>query len=357
MRAEFLFNKETQKKETYFTEAALWVDSMRNGTILSDGRCLVSELSEDEKQEFMNYLMGLLMPEIDTVTRFKKNRTSLNYHKTEELKAILTMKVYEDFHKFNNVNYLKNKQKRYTISTFVDHKAREAMRELLIQERNLHVNAIRNLRIIINTVVAIAEEQEICPDAVTPEMVYDRLNEKSISYKMVLSLMEIYHGVPSIDEMEDSDERLQDNTMNVEVRVNLDMDKKTNDILDSVFYDFSKMELFIFMKEFGFLGNKARSMTAKELSYKDYFVAMAREDKDGGKNIEFGNVQIKRPGRNSGCEEEIFVESVYYVKEKFYSNKVAKIKKKLAGLNGKLSVLDVQGCLEEYCIRLWKEKY
>ncbi len=101
---------------------------LRNGTILSDGRCLASELSEEEEQEFMNYLIGLLMPEIDTVTRFKKNRTSLDYHKTEEIKAILTMKVYEDFHKFNNENYLKNKQKRYTISTFVDHKAREAMR-------------------------------------------------------------------------------------------------------------------------------------------------------------------------------------------------------------------------------------
>lgn len=150
---------------------------------------------------------------------------------------------------------------------------------------------------------------------------------------MVISLMEIYYGVPSIDEMEDSDDRLQDITMDIETRVNLDMDKK----------------------EFGFLGDKERSMTAKELSYKDYFVEMAREDRDGVKNIESGNVQIKRPGRNSGCEEEIFVESVYYVKEKFYSNKVAKIRRKLAGINGKLSVLDLRGCLDEYFVQLLNE--
>ena len=47
-------------------------------------------------------------------------------------------------------------------------------------------------------------------------------------------------------------------------------------------------------------------MTAKELSYRDYFVSMTREDKDGVKNIDFGNVQIKRPSCNSGCDEEFF---------------------------------------------------
>ena len=106
------------------------------------------------------------------------------------------------------------------------------------------------------------------------------------------------------------------------------MDKRKKEVLDSIFNDFSKLELFIFMKEFGFFGDKAKSMTAKELPYKDNFVEMAREDRECVKNIEFGNVQIKRPARNSGCEEEIFVESVYYVKEKFYSNKDAKIKRK-----------------------------
>ncbi len=40
-----------------------------------------------------------------------------------------------------------------------------------------------------------------------------------------------------------------------------------------------------------------------------------------GKNIEYGNVKIQRPGRSGGIVEEVLVESVYYVKEKFYSNK------------------------------------
>lgn len=125
-------------------------------------------------------------------------------------------------------------------------------------------------------------------------------------------------------------------------------------VLDNSFSDFSKLELYIFMKEFGFLGERVRSMTAKEMSYQDYFVMLAKEERNGEKNIEFGNVHIKRPGRNSGTEDEVFVESVYYVKEKFYSNKVAKIKKKLATLAGKIAMNDVAGCMEAYCNNLWK---
>lgn len=355
MRTEYLF--ETGKKEVFFTKAAAWIDSMRNGTSLADGRCLMRDLSELEQQELMEYIMEQLLPEIKLVARFKKKRTYLDDYKAEELEAILTMKVFEEFHKFNNKKYLANKQKQYTISAFIEHKAREAMRDMLIQERGLPVNVIRNLKLINDIVQAIAEEEEIRNDEVTAEMVYERLSEKSISYKMVISLMDIYHGNLSIDEMENIEDSVQNNMVNVEQKIDAEIDIETRNKLDQVFRDFSKMEFYILMKEFGFLGDKIRKMTAKELSYQDYFVSMAREDKDGDKNIDFGNVQIKRPGRNSGCDKELFVESVYYVKEKFYSNKVAKIKRRLTTLKDTISISDIEGCLEEYCINIWNERY
>lgn len=356
MRTEFLFSKET-KKEEYFTKAAVWIDSIRNGKTLTDGRNLQEELSEVEQQEYQNYLMELLLPEIETIVRFKRKHTGLDEYKTEELQAILSMKVFEDFYKFNNKDFLSDEEKRYTISTFIDHKAREAMREMLIQERGLPVNAIRNLRHVINAIITVSDEEEISTDVVTPEQVFDLLQDKSISFKMVVTLMDIYHGNTSIDDMEDSDERLQDITANVEDAINDELDNDTRAALDEVFNDFSKLELYIMMKEFGFLGERIRKMTAKELSYQDYFVDMAREDRDGEKNIEFGDVQIKRPGRNSGIIDEVLVESVYYVKEKFYSNKVAKIKKKLAALGDKILITDIEGCLDNYCMKVWKERF
>jgi len=54
------------------------------------------------------------------------------------------------------------------------------------------------------------------------------------------------------------------------------------------------------MKEFGFLGKEIGSMTAREISYQDYFVDMVRKEKLGAKNIEFGTVKVTRPGRNRG---------------------------------------------------------
>ncbi|SHK88769.1 hypothetical protein [Hespellia stercorisuis] len=357
MRAEFLFNKEVEGKEVYFTKAATWVDSTRNGSALSNGRCLKVELSEAEQQELLEYIMEQLMPEIKTVVKYKKKRTSLDEYKAEELEAILSMMVFEDFHKYNKAKHLADKQKKYTISAYLEHKAREAMRKMLIQERSLPVNVIRNLKYLNDAVLALAEEQEISCDEVSAEMVYEKFSDKSISYKMILSLMELYHGNISIEEMENPDECLQNNMDNPENIISDEIDEKTKNALDQVFMDFSKMELYILMKEFGFFGEQIRSMTAKELSYKDYFVSMAREDRDGEKNIEFGNVHVKHPGRNTAADDEIFVESVYYVKEKFYSNKVAKIKKKLAGLKDKVSMAEMEGCLEAYCMRLWKEKY
>lgn len=356
MRTEFRFT-EGASKELFLTNAAKWTDSLRNGTILEDGRCLETELTEDEKVELENYIMAVLEPEIEIMVKAKKRKANLDYDKAEDLKVILMMKVYEDFYKFNNVEYLTDKEKQYTISTFLEHKTHEAMRELMIEERNLPVNAIRNLKVISDVIYVIASENEVSVDDVSPLMVFDRLEDKSISYKMVLTLMDIYHGTVSIDDMEDADDRLQDNATDVVDKLNLEMDKQTKDALDRIFYSFSKLELYILMKEYGFWGEETRKMTAKELSYKDYFVALAREDQDGEKNIKFGNVHIKRPGRNSGTFDEVFVESVFYVKEKFYSNKVAKIKKKIAELATKVEMKDLEGCLEEYCMELWNERY
>lgn len=68
-------------------------------------------------------------------------------------------------------------------------------------------------------------------------------------------------------------------------------------------------------------------MTAREISYQDYFVDIVRKEKLGAKNIEFGSVKVACPGRNCGAEDVLLVENVFYVKERYYNNKVAKNRK------------------------------
>lgn len=192
-------------------------------------------------------------------------------------------------------------------------------------------------------------ENGISMNMVTVEQVAEKLKDKSISNKMISDLLGLMSGNIPIDDIPDTDVRLQDNTMNVEDKIVVDMDSSVKKKLDHVFEKFSDLELFILMKEYGFFGEDVRKLTAKELSYKDFFVELARADRSGGKNIEYGNVKIQRPGRSGGIVEEVLVESVYYVKEKFYSNKVAKIKKQLLALSHEMDVDDLRGNLEKYC--------
>mgnify|MGYP004504642315 CR=1 FL=1 len=63
------------------------------------------------------------------------------------------------------------------------------MRDLLVQERDLSVNAIRNLRLVTNAIIEIAEETEVTADDVTPEMVAEKLADKSISLRLFRTLV------------------------------------------------------------------------------------------------------------------------------------------------------------------------
>ena len=49
-------------------------------------------------------------------------------------------------------------------------------------------------------------------------------------------------------------------------------------------------------------------------------------------------------------------ESFTDVKERYYNNKVAKIRKKLASLSTTVDKEDLLGCLDGYCRKLWTER-
>ena len=188
-------------------------------------------------------------------------------------------------------------------------------------------------------------------------MVYEKMGkEKLISKKMIDILLDLLKGSSSIEDMTEREmSRLKCDAELID-QVSMDMDSQTKAKLDAVFATFSDLELFILMKEFGFLGKEIGSMTVREISYQDYFVDMVRKEKLGAKNIEFGSVKVARPGRSCGAEDVLLVENVFYVKERYYNNKVAKIRKKLASLATTVDKDDLLGCLDGYCRKLWHER-
>lgn len=58
------------------------------------------------------------------------------------------------------------------------------------------------------------------------------------------------------------------------------------------------------------------------------------------------------PGRTCWKRGESFTD----VKERYYNNKVAKIRKKLASLSTTVDKEDLLGCLDGYCRKLWTER-
>lgn len=355
MRIETLLTTQDKDGKAYYTELARVVESIRLGTKLSNGRCLKEELTADEKKDIENYVMEKLLSIIKPVARRKAALMQLDYSK-EEYIDLVTIETYEQFHKFNSEERVEKQGKTYEVATYIGILAQNVIKKFIAAEREIPVNAVRNLDAVSDAVIAISMENGISMNMVTVEQVAEKLKDKSISNKMISDLLGLMSGNIPIDDIPDTDVRLQDNTMNVEDKIVVDMDSSVKKKLDHVFEKFSDLELFILMKEYGFFGEDVRKLTAKELSYKDFFVELARADRSGGKNIEYGNVKIQRPGRSGGIVEEVLVESVYYVKEKFYSNKVAKIKKQLFALSHEMHVDDLRGNLEKYCMFLWTER-
>lgn len=356
MRAEELFTVEGTGKEA-FTEMARVVESIRLGTTLPNGRCLRDELTAFEKEEVETYVLKKLMPEIKAASKAKSRKVELSYEREALFHELLVVKVYEEFHKYNKAKHLVEDDKTYEISSFIETQARAAFRDFLVEERGLPRHTIENMGFVSSAVADIVMDQGISLKEVTSDMVYEKMGkEKLISKKMIDILLDLLKGSSSIEDMTEREmSRLKCDAELID-QVSMDMDSQTKAKLDAVFATFSDLELFILMKEFGFLGKEIGSMTVREISYQDYFVDMVRKEKLGAKNIEFGSVKVARPGRNCGAEDVLLVENVFYVKERYYNNKVAKIRKKLASLATTVDKDDLLGCLDGYCRKLWHER-
>lgn len=356
MRVEDLFVVKSTGKDA-FTEMARVAESIRLGTRLPNGRCLKEELSVEEKDAAETYIMKKLIPEIREASKAKSRKLELSYEQEKLFNQLLLEQVYVEFHKYNKAQHLSQKDKTYEVSTFIDIQAKAAFRDYLIEERGLPVNTIQNMSLVSTAVAEIAMDKEISPKEVTSDMVYEAVGkEKQISKEMIDILLGLLKGSVSIEEIPNFESTYSDGAADIEDEIEFEMDPVTKAKMDAVFATFSDLELFILMKEFGFFGKEIGSMTAREMSYQDYFVDMARKEKLGAKNIEFGTVKVTRPGRNSGAEEVLLVENVFYVKERYYNNKVAKIRKKLASLSTTVDKEDLLGCLDGYCRKLWIER-
>lgn len=326
MRVEFMFPEGANKNE-YLTEAAKWINSIEFKVEIEDGRNLSVELDSDEQEELRRYVYGMILIDIKRESRAKSKKVGLNYHQEEDFDSILQEIVVKEFYKFNNPAYMTNTRKRYAFGTFLGQISPRAMRIYLSEDMNLPVNVIRNLRTLDKTINAIARAKNILTYSVTPEMVAEALNDVSISLRMIVDLMKLSQGSISLNTMiEENDERLAGLAKEDDLNYN-DLETKTKKVLDASFGKFTKTDMALLMKQYGFWGDEVQKMQIREFVNTAFYQKIFMEDT---------SIRSKKD----------IVKSAY--------NKLAKVGAELAGLASALKECEFDGELEAYCRSYWQ---
>lgn len=326
MRAEFKFPEGTNRTD-YFTGAAKWINSIEFGVELEDGRNLRVELDDYEQRELRDYIYGLLLKDIKSESRATSKRIGLNYDQEDEFNSILQEMVASEFYKYNNPSHMTNTEKRYAIGTFIGQISPRAMRVYLSEDMNLPVNVIRNLRRINKAINDIAKDKKLSRYSVTPEMVAEKLNDLSISVRMIIDLMNLSQGNISLNTMlEENDERLVELAKEDESHFS-NLDEKTKKILDDTFDKLSKADMCLLMKQYGFFGDEVQKLQIADFVGTELFQKLLLED---------SSVRSKKN----------LVKTAY--------NKLAKISTELFKLASDLKECEFEGELESYCHSRWQ---
>ena len=358
MRTEELFVVEGTGKDA-FSEMARVVESITKGTPLPDGRNLKESLSEEDKQMARNYVMGKLQPIIEKTVRAVGAKMELSYDDEEEFRQILSITVFNQLPLFNRDEYVEKTDETYEIASFIKKWIPSVLREIEAFNKHMPVNAIRNQKKIENTIFEISVSNRISEDKVSAEMIYEALDDDTIMLETIAALLRVRRGIKYLDE--DADDKtastLEDEKQNVERSVLQKITPEKKAALDAILAGLSDMELFLLLRKMEMLGDNLKGLTVKQLSYQDFFVELARNDKNGKKHIAFGNVEIVRPGRNTKSEEAITIEDVYYVEEDFIKNVMPRIQNKLLGLASVFSSSEeIVGVFELYCLHVWNKR-
>lgn len=148
--------------------------------------------------------------------------------------------------------------------------------------------------------------------------------KRPISKKLLIELLNHLNGVEYISELEKQGIQIAGK---VEKQPFV-LEEETKQILDEVFLNMSGLEIYILLKEYGFLGEEIRKQEMDQFVKTETFLRLMDEDK--------------------GIRAEQNLIKMAY-------NKNSKIKKILKSMNGKVNMLDLEGVIEDYLYRKKQE--
>ena len=313
---------ENEDIRSYLTRVARIYASIVDNRLLKEENVFQVECSETELQEFKNYVFEIILPIVRKVVECESKRLTISKSIQEIFFSRVCELMVNDFGEFNTA--YEETGEMYSLECFIKSRIKGCIRASIAEEQGLTVNRSRQLYTITKIRSAIAFDNQMEEENVSVEMIYRRLEQEAeeqkkrpISKKLLIELLDHLNGVAYISELEEQGIQIAGK----EEKQQFVLGKETKQILDEVFSNMSGLDYYIFLKEYGLLGEEIRKQEMDQFVKTETFLRLMDND-------------------NSIRSEQDLVKMVY--------NKNSKIKKILKSINGKVDMLDLEGVIENY---------
>lgn len=314
MRTTLTFNSNLESLSEYMTRITAILRAIRDNVPAADGVDYSIELTDAEKLELFQNALTLAVEEMERTTGkhcIKKHNFGQD---NEDFISNYKIVISDNLLSFNDSEHLVDGEKQYQFSTFLKHLSSEA---LVLTYAGIH-GVTRDVEKKFNQILSIrkriAATKRIDIYEVSPEMVHEL--KPDYSARDIRAVFDYLDGRISVEKMLEEDgmegEAFEDPNGEGPDLKNDVMDINVQKLFDLFLDRMSDLEKFFALIEIG-CSDKYATMTASQFSVDQTFLNIVEADKKYAKNIQTGDVVIKRPNRQAYTDRDVELKDVKFV--------------------------------------------
>ncbi len=315
MRTEDFERRENEDNKEYFTRVAAMIRELKDAG------------DEDGATEAYGVVYKELCPIIKEVieceSRFYHLDDTTTYGYLKRADDVIS----KTFYRYNDAERLKDKEKQYGIRSFIKNTTKYCMRNALAGTLCISHDRCRTLLKIRKAREEISQAKGIDWDNVSVDSIYTALGEQ-VEKKEIMELLRIEKGFVSLEQAQENGEQFDDVDGIPDSVFGDELPDDARIEMDKAFAKFSKLDLYILVKDFGILDEETRRMEMCDFVITPLFQKFMDEDT---------SIRSKADP----------LKTAY--------NKKTKVMKVLAELGGRINMNEVEGCMTAYVRKLWGE--
>lgn len=357
MRTTLTFNSNLESLSDYMTRVTAILRAIRDNVPAADGIDYSVELSEDEKLELYQQALMLAVEEMERTTGKHCTRKHDFGQNEEDFISNFKIVISDNLLSFNDSKHLVDGEKQYQFSTFLKHLSSEALVLTYAGIHGVTRDVEKKFNQILNIRKRLAKDKEKDIYSITPEMIHVVKPEYSV--KDIKAVLDYLDGRMSVEQMLEEDgmegEAFEDKNHEGPDLRNEVLDINVERLFDAFLSKMTDVEKFFALIEVG-CSEKYAKMTASQLSVDSMFINLIEADSKYAKNIQIGDVVIKRPNRQAFNDKDIELKDVKYVGGNVIRYQREQSKVRWTKLATVLSEDDICGNKSvEYFLEKWEE--